>query len=350
MTYSLTWLPEVLEAAGLKVAETPGWRTRGRAEMGRVRGVMCHHTATRRGGNMPTLQLLIDGRADLSGPLAQLGLGRDGTFYVVAAGRANHAGRGSWEGVATGNSSFIGIEAENSGDAKDPWPAVQIEAYRRGVAAILKRIGAGAEMCCGHKEYALPKGRKVDPDLDMAGFRKTVSTYLTDGSAPALIPAQTVDRRPTLRRGARGALVEELQSRLGIDTDGVFGAGTEASLRSAQRHGGLVPDGIVGPKTWASVKSMAPAARVAVPSAALPGPTAAAVPAHLAPLSVLPVADDEGRPARYEGLHAVGPDGKRFASRWRGGLTSIGETGLRDVARRLGDATPRPRGRPSRAC
>src|SRR5580700_4344959 len=49
------------------------------------------------------------------GPLAQLGLGRDGTFYVVAAGRCNQAGQGSWQGVTTGNSSFIGIEAENTG-------------------------------------------------------------------------------------------------------------------------------------------------------------------------------------------------------------------------------------------
>src|SRR5207248_3928253 len=86
MTYSLTWLPEVLEGAGLKVAETPDWRTRGRAEMGDVKGVMCHHTGTTRGGNMPTLDVLIRGRSDLIGPLCQLGLGRDGTYYVVAAG------------------------------------------------------------------------------------------------------------------------------------------------------------------------------------------------------------------------------------------------------------------------
>ena len=31
MTFSLIWLPQVLENAGLKVAEVPGWRTRGRA-------------------------------------------------------------------------------------------------------------------------------------------------------------------------------------------------------------------------------------------------------------------------------------------------------------------------------
>jgi hypothetical protein len=30
MTFSLTWIPEVLEDAGLKVAEQPGWRTTNR--------------------------------------------------------------------------------------------------------------------------------------------------------------------------------------------------------------------------------------------------------------------------------------------------------------------------------
>ena len=43
-TFALTWLPEVLRGAGLKVAEQPGWTSRGHGEMGRVRGIICHHT------------------------------------------------------------------------------------------------------------------------------------------------------------------------------------------------------------------------------------------------------------------------------------------------------------------
>jgi len=156
MAYSLTWLPEVLEGVGLKVAEQPGWRTRGRGDVGFIRGVICHHTAGPLKGNMPSLGTVTNGRPDLAGPLAQLCLGRDGTFYVVAAGRANHAGAGSWQGIATGNTSFIGIEAENTGVRQGPnadtWPEVQMDAYRRGVAAILAKIGANPIMCCGHKE------------------------------------------------------------------------------------------------------------------------------------------------------------------------------------------------------
>ncbi|MBV9931076.1 MAG: N-acetylmuramoyl-L-alanine amidase [Alphaproteobacteria bacterium] len=252
MAYSLTWLPDVLEQAGLKVAEVPGWKDRGVRDMGAVRGVICHHTAGPKRGNMPSLDVLVHGRPDLHGPLCQLGLGRDGTFYVVAAGCAQHAGPGAWKGVTTGNSSFIGIEAENAGTADDPWPPEQMEAYRRGVAAILAKIGAGAEMCCGHKEYALPKGRKDDPSFGMDDFRAGVAAILSGAAGPKpLIPHIDEGGRRTLRRGMSGDDVKALQAKLGVDADGAFGGATEAAVRSLQREHGLVPDGIVGPKSWA---------------------------------------------------------------------------------------------------
>lgn len=256
MVYSLTWMPEVLERAGLKVAEVPDWRTRGRAEMGRVRGIICHHTAgaAARHGVIPSLHTLINGRPAskdckaLAGPLAQLGLARDGTWFVIAAGRANHAGEGAWKGI-TGNSSFIGIEAENSGK-NDPWPDVQLDSYRRGVAALLDHLKLPLEMCCGHKEYA--PGRKPDPSFDMNDFRAEVGRVL-DGTASLRppIPAADINRRPTLRRGARGELVKQLQAKLGLtQADGIFGPRTEAALREFQRRRNLVPDGILGPKSW----------------------------------------------------------------------------------------------------
>lgn len=257
MAFSLTWLAEVLEDAGLKVAEQPGWRTRGRGDVGAVRGVMCHHTAGSANGIMPSLGVITNGRPDLPGPLAQLGLGRDGTFFVVAAGRANHAGRGMWQGISTGNSSFIGIEAENTGSANDSWPAVQLDAYRRGVAALLKKLGANAIMCCGHKEYALPQGRKPDPSFDMVDFRTQVAAIMA-GTAPlpTVIPATDADGRPTLRRGARGDIVKQVQAGMALPPDGIFGASMEAAVRQFQRDHGLVPDGIVGPRTWASLEGI----------------------------------------------------------------------------------------------
>jgi hypothetical protein len=255
MAFALTWLAEVLEDAGLRVAEQPGWRSRGRGEMGEVKGVICHHTAGSANGIMPSLGIITNGRSDLPGPLSQLGLGRDGTYFVVAAGRCNHAGGGMWQGLSTGNSSFIGIEAENTGTANDPWPAVQLDAYRRGVAAILKKIGANAIMCCGHKEYALPHGRKNDPSFDMVAFRTQVASIMA-GTAPnpTIIPKVDAEGRPTLRRGDRGDMVKQLQADLKLRVDGFFSAAVEAAVRQFQREHNLVPDGIVGPRSWASLE------------------------------------------------------------------------------------------------
>jgi peptidoglycan hydrolase-like protein with peptidoglycan-binding domain len=261
MPFSLIWLPHVLKSAGLKVATVPGWEERGRAEMGEILGVICHHTAGERHGNMPTLKILIDGREDLAGPLAQLGLGRDGTYYVIAAGRCNHAGVGMWNDCTNGNSNFIGIEAENTGGANDfPWPAVQMDAYQRGVAAILKFVGKPALACAGHREYARPIGRKQDPVFNMIDFRSSVASFL-DGTAPAptLIPATEPGDtgRPTLRRGDTGDLITDVQILLQVEpANGSFGPRTEAAVREFQRVRGLVPDGIIGPKSWSALDEM----------------------------------------------------------------------------------------------
>ncbi|GAC1661718.1 MAG: peptidoglycan-binding domain-containing protein [Flavisolibacter sp.] len=247
--------------SGLKVSLIDGWEDRGRGDMDLILGVLCHHTATNATGNMPTLDTLLKGRSDLQGPLSQLGLGRDGTFYILAAGRCNHAGHGIWNNVVNGNSNFIGIEAENTGGSKDyPWPDVQMVAYRRGVAAILQHLNQDISFCAGHKEYALPRGRKNDPSFDMIDFRSAVKEIM-DGTAGALalipskelVPPYGTSPRPTLRRNSgivQDLLVKKVQSKLNIEIDGLFGAKTEAALRNFQSGHGLVPDGIVGPKTW----------------------------------------------------------------------------------------------------
>jgi peptidoglycan hydrolase-like protein with peptidoglycan-binding domain len=266
MAFKLEWLAKVLEDAGLKVSRVDGWETRGRGDMGEVFGVICHHTGSRNPQrlNMPTLRSLREGRkaspglAALPGPLAQLGLARDGTYFVIAAGKAIHAGPGSFKNVS-GNGRFIGIEAENEGTMGDfPWPDVQLDAYHRGVAAILKHLGLDSSVCCGHKEYA--PGRKPDPDLNMDDFRAQVKAIM-DGTAPAapIIPKVEPQPqpgkapRPTLRRPVESELVKVVQSKVGVPADGKFGPKTEAAVRVFQKNHSLTPDGIVGPKTWTAL-------------------------------------------------------------------------------------------------
>lgn len=74
----------------------------------------------------------------------------------------------------------------------------------------------------------------------------SVKSQITDAvtqSAPAT----------TVKRGSQGETVKKLQAALGLKADGVFGIGTEASLKSWQAKNGLTADGVAGPKTLAKL-------------------------------------------------------------------------------------------------
>lgn len=175
-----TQLADHLRAWGLRVIEVDGWRTRGSSTFN-PRGVVVHHTAGGSTGDMGSLRICTTGRSDLPGPLAQVGLGRSGTCYVIAAGRANHAGSGGYRGLS-GNSSVWGIEAENNGS--QPWPQVQLDAYYRLCAALLELIGKDANWVCGHKEWTT---RKPDPhSLNMPAFRSSVASQKKTPATPGV--------------------------------------------------------------------------------------------------------------------------------------------------------------------
>jgi len=111
-------------------------------------------------------------------------------------------------------------------------------------------------MCAGHKEFATPRGRKVDPAFDMVAFRERVEAIMLAGvanHAPAIPVAATDPKRSMLRKGDRGESVRELQRKLGLTPDGNFGPRTDAAVKAFQTDKGLVADGLVGPATWAAL-------------------------------------------------------------------------------------------------
>lgn len=55
----------------------------------------------------------------------------------------------------------------------------------------------------------------------------------------------------TIRLGSRGPTVKAVQEELEIGADGIFGRGTEANVKAWQEENGLVPDGVMGPKSLA---------------------------------------------------------------------------------------------------
>lgn len=182
-------LPEILRSYGLKVVTVPGWRTRQRPSSSGgffPVGVLCHHTATSKKWLLTTvLRLLVHGREDLPGPLCQLGLGRDGTVYVIAAGRANHAGAAKASGTVAkgdGNRLYIGVEAFNDG-VGEPWPKKQMDAYVLLAAVLSVRITRNShETVRGHKETSLTG--KIDPRFDMDDFREKVRAKMVQIQTP----------------------------------------------------------------------------------------------------------------------------------------------------------------------
>ncbi|MGP9490603.1 N-acetylmuramoyl-L-alanine amidase [Glutamicibacter sp. 287] len=183
-----------LEARGLQVEYVPGWSTRGSSSF-HPKGVMDHWTAGPKGSETrPSLNVVTYGRPGLPGPLCNVYLDRRGVAVVVAAGRANHAGYGSWKG-RTGNTYFFGIEAE-AANASD-WTDEMRDSYPLVNAALLDAINEDdASWCVGHSEYALPRGRKIDINgYTMDDMREQTQTVLCGGKVTPK-PAPKPDAKP----------------------------------------------------------------------------------------------------------------------------------------------------------
>jgi hypothetical protein len=184
MGYQL-WIPDLLRDEGVEPVEVAGWQTRGRSTFN-PGGSVNHHTAGPRRGNIPSLAILTFGRSDLPGPLCNVGQARDNRAYVVAAGRANHAGTGGWKGLI-GNSSVLGLEVENTGSPMtEPWRPDQIDTMARIHAAFAKGAKYSAAMVCQHKEWT---SRKPDAHtIHGPTFRAMVEQRMGAPAPPPVTP------------------------------------------------------------------------------------------------------------------------------------------------------------------
>lgn len=263
----------VLKAEGLTVHEHTGWTTHNREAatgktFGPVIGVLIHHTA-----GHGDKEICYNGRSDLPGPLCHSWLGKTAGLWMIGHGRANHAGLVDLDVLnalraeasplphddqanADGNDVLYGLEIENLGDSKDPYPADQ---YRQAVlwaAALCRAHGWTERSVAGHKEV---QPGKIDPSFDMDGFRADVKKQLatkpsggTSTPTPTkpkvdlsqLITAAKTD--PSAKQGhvsymAGTNLAEAALVRLGYLAktyagDGSFGSTTVKAYAAWQRH------------------------------------------------------------------------------------------------------------------
>ena len=166
-----TGIANRLRQAGLRVIEVAGWQTAG-SESFYPAGSVNHHTAGPSSGATPSLVTCIEGRPDLPPPLCNVYQSREpggaDIAYVIAAGRANHAGEGGWRGLS-GNASVYGLEVEHTGT--DPVPAGRLELAARIHAAM---FAGDVSMVCQHREWTT---RKIDMAEGVNGdaFRSLVA-------------------------------------------------------------------------------------------------------------------------------------------------------------------------------
>ncbi|MGC5317301.1 N-acetylmuramoyl-L-alanine amidase [Micromonospora arida] len=185
---TIPWLVDVLRAAGVQVVVEGDWLNRMRPGSFDPIGVLWHHTAATSSASNPhpALNICINGRSDLAGPLCQALVDYNGVFHVISAGRCNHAGASGGSGpipAGDGNTLMIGWEIDYNG-VNQEMTAAQYNASIAATAAVLTRLGRNSSYARGHRETST--SGKIDPSfIDLNVMRADVAAKMSGGNPPA---------------------------------------------------------------------------------------------------------------------------------------------------------------------
>lgn len=156
------------------------------------------------------------------------------------------------------------------------------------VMEVQTKLGMPVDGTFGPKTLAAVKSFQSSRGLTSDGVVGPMTWAKLDVKAtptpvPVTLPVEPA--RQTVAQGSTGASVIDLQHRLDITTDGVFGPGTAAAVKSFQAEHGLTTDGVVGPQTWAALSehapptTKAPGAKAVITSPPIRTPEAVTIPA-----------------------------------------------------------------------
>lgn len=109
-------------------------------------------------------------------------VGKDGTIYrcVPEAEKAWHAGESSLFGEEDVNEFSIGIEIVND-EANDPYVEEQLTALFELCEDIIYRYKIPMNRIVGHRDIAVPHGRKIDPvNFPWFDFLLTLASRVTE--------------------------------------------------------------------------------------------------------------------------------------------------------------------------
>jgi hypothetical protein len=174
---------------GVRMVLQAGWDSRdaGGVFGPWVGGLIHHDASTTASGTWGALPIIISGRPDVPGPLAQFQAARGGVpqITVVTAGRANHGGAGGPLRTRSGRvipaDSFnrwgVGLEVANDG-VSEPYSEATLFAIATWAFAVdalaADDPGAGLNIW-GHREWA--PTRKIDPRYDMDAMRQRIDQH-----------------------------------------------------------------------------------------------------------------------------------------------------------------------------
>jgi pyruvate/2-oxoglutarate dehydrogenase complex dihydrolipoamide acyltransferase (E2) component len=88
------------------------------------------------------------------------------------------------------------------------------------------------------------------PEIPTVAVPKEAPIVKVD--APAT-PAATTTAKATLKVGSKGALVKEVQKKIGVTADGAFGPNTQKAVKAYQTKHGIPVTGVVDAATWAKL-------------------------------------------------------------------------------------------------
>ncbi len=188
----ISWLADVLRGAGVDVVEEGAWTSRSTGSSFAPIGVLWHHTAapSSAANPAPALNVCINGRPDLTGPLCHALVDYNGVFHVICGNRANHAGASGGSGpvpAGDGNTLMIGWEIDYAGDGGagqvQEMTQAQYDASVAATAAVLTRLRRDASYARGHRETST--SGKIDPSfIDLDAMRADVAAAMGDPPQP----------------------------------------------------------------------------------------------------------------------------------------------------------------------
>ena len=181
--------------------------------------------------------------------------------------------------------NLFGIKGLYNGQGEEFWTTEYYNGIKTRIKAYFRKYPSWQESIADHSSlfnrlsrYANLRGEtdyvKACTNVRLDGYA-TSPTYTStlintiqkyhldewDREVIGNIPISTPDiNHPTLRKGDRGDEVKQWQAFLNANdyrcgtVDGIFGNNTEKAVKQYQAAHGLVADGIIGPKTWASLK------------------------------------------------------------------------------------------------